>query len=398
QRLQELTAGATVLQATPATWRLLLGSHWQGGEGLKALCGGEALSPSLASSLLERVGTLWNCYGPTETTIWSTVEEVVQIAGAVAIGRPIANTEAYVLDRRGAPVPLGAPGELVLGGAGVARGYLGRPDLTAERFVPDPFGAPGSRMYRTGDLVRYRADGALGFLGRIDHQVKIRGFRVELGEVEAVLASHPAVRASAVVALADRREDLRLVAYVVVDAKASVPETLAELRAFLQQALPDSMLPSSFVFLAALPLTPSGKVDRRALPAPDGASLGSGAELAAPATAAEEVLAGIWRQVLGVTRVGRHDNFFDLGGHSLLLAELRQRLQERFGRELSMVEMFRHATVAAMAEHLAAGGTAEPPRPPEIPDRSAALRQGRERLKQRGERQARRAGGRLAAR
>jgi amino acid adenylation domain-containing protein len=395
QRLQELTAGATVLQATPATWRLLLDSRWQGGEGLKALCGGEALSPSLASSLLERVGALWNCYGPTETTIWSTVEEVVQIAGAVAIGRPIANTEAYVLDRRGAPVPLGAPGELVLGGAGVARGYLGRPDLTAERFVPNPFGAPGSRMYRTGDLVRYRADGALGFLGRIDHQVKLRGFRVELGEVEAVLASHPAVRASAVVALADRREDLRLVAYVVVNAEASVPGTPAELRAFLKKALPDSMVPSSFVSLAALPLTPSGKVDRRALPAPDGASLGSGAELAAPATAVEEVLAEIWRKVLGVTRVGRHDNFFDLGGHSLLLAELRQRLQERFGRELSMVEMFRHATVAAMAEHLAAGGAAEPPRPPEIPDRSVALRQGRERLKQRGERQARRAGERL---
>ncbi len=215
QRLQELIAesGATVLQATPATWRLLLESGWQGGEGLKALCGGEALSPVLAASLGQRVGSLWNLYGPTETTVWSTVEEI-RGEGPILIGKPIANTEAYVLDGAGQPAPVGVPGELLLGGAGLARGYLARPELTAERFVPDPFGT-GSRLYRTGDLARYRADGRLECLGRIDTQVKVRGFRIELGEIEAALARHPEVAAAVVVAREEASGDRRLVAYVV---------------------------------------------------------------------------------------------------------------------------------------------------------------------------------------
>ncbi|HKI02159.1 MAG TPA: non-ribosomal peptide synthase/polyketide synthase, partial [Thermoanaerobaculia bacterium] len=330
RRLQELLAGATVLQATPATWRLLIDSGWQGGEGLKALCGGEALAPSLAASLLERVGSLWNVYGPTETTVWSTVEE---IQGLISIGRPIANTEAYVLDGRGNPVPVGALGELVLGGKGVARGYLGRPDLTAEKFVPNPFGAPGSRLYRTGDLAHWRPDGTLECLGRIDHQVKVRGFRIELGEIEAALGRHPDVAAAVVMVRGER-----LVAYVV-------GRISGDLRDWLRRSLPDYMIPTAWVALDELPLTPNGKVDRKALPAP---AAEAGSEVA-PRTPTEEVLAGIWAHVLHRETVGAEDSFFDLGGHSLLATQVVSRVREAFGVELPLRRMFESPTLAGLA-------------------------------------------------
>ncbi|HSS77098.1 MAG TPA: amino acid adenylation domain-containing protein, partial [Thermoanaerobaculia bacterium] len=315
--LQGLIAesGITVLQATPATWRQLLETGWQGGEGLKALCGGEALSPVLAADLVERVGSLWNIYGPTETTVWSTVEEV-RGGGPILVGRPIANTESFVLDVDGDPAPVGVPGELLLGGAGVARGYLGRPDLTAEKFVPNPFGAAGSRLYRTGDLARFRHGGALECLGRIDHQVKVRGYRIELGEIETALARHPNVAAAAVVARQEASGDRRLVAYVVP--RPGSADLVAKLRLWLRDSLPDYMIPTAWVELAQLPLTPNGKVDRKALPAPEAAKA---ERSTTPRTATEEVLAGIFATVLGIPSMGPDDSFFELGGHSLLATQ-----------------------------------------------------------------------------
>ncbi|WP_420127105.1 non-ribosomal peptide synthase/polyketide synthase [Longimicrobium sp.] len=338
-------AGAgTVLQATPATWRLLLDAGWEGAPGLRALSGGEALPAELATRLRARVGALWNVYGPTETTIWSTAQhlEAEVGRGQVSIGAPVANTRVYVLDRYLSPLPAGVPGELYIGGAGVARGYLGRPGLTAEKFVPDPFSAePGARLYRTGDLARWQPDGTLDFLGRNDFQVKVRGFRIELGEIEAVLRQAPGVTDCAVAAREDETGDQRLVAYVVGDAEA------AALRAHVRRSLPEYMVPSAFVPLEALPLTPNGKLDRKALPAPDLAP----AEVAyvAPRTLVEEVLAGIWTEVLRRDRVGVHDSFFDLGGHSLLIMRLLAEIQDTFDLELTIRTVFSMPTLEAMA-------------------------------------------------
>ncbi|HYX25648.1 MAG TPA: amino acid adenylation domain-containing protein [Thermoanaerobaculia bacterium] len=365
QRLRMLLAAsaATVLQATPATWRLLLESGWQGGEGLKALCGGEAVPAALAAALLPRVGSLWNVYGPTETTIWSTVAEITG-EGPVLIGRPIANTEAYVLDERGQPAPVGVPGELLLGGAGLARGYLGRSELTAERFVPNPFGAAGSRLYRTGDLARWRPGGVLECLGRIDHQVKVRGFRIELGEIESALARHPEVAAAVVVAREEAPGERRLVGYVVPREEAGGESLTRALRALLRRSLPEHMVPTAWVQLAALPLTPNGKVDRKALPAPEPAVVQAGASTA-PRTPAEEVLAGIWEQVLGRRAVGVLNNFFDLGGHSLLATQVVSRVREAFGVELPLRRLFETPTLEGLARAVeqlrAAGGGFEAP-------------------------------------
>ncbi|MFL6292884.1 MAG: amino acid adenylation domain-containing protein [Thermoanaerobaculia bacterium] len=353
------SSGATVMQATPATWRLLLETGWQGRPGLKVLCGGEALPPDLARELLGRVGSLWNVYGPTETTVWSSFHPVApedpESGRPVPLGGPIANTEIYLLDRfeRGPePMPDGVPGELYIGGEGLARGYFGRPDLTAERFVPDSFGGqsgrPGTRLYRTGDLVRRRPrDGALEFLGRADFQVKIRGFRIELGEVETVLSTWPGLRGCVAVVREDRPGDRRLVAYLVAEGETPRPR---ELRAFLVQRLPEYMVPSDFVALERLPLTPSGKVDRRALPSPDAsARVEEEVTYVAPRTPAEEVLAGIWSEVLGVERVGAGDDFFNLGGHSLSAARVLSRVRNAFGVELPLSLMFDKRTLEGMA-------------------------------------------------
>ncbi|HKI05115.1 MAG TPA: amino acid adenylation domain-containing protein, partial [Thermoanaerobaculia bacterium] len=338
------------------------------------LFGGEACDPRIVRAALEKSapGRLLHVYGPTESTTfaaWHRVEEVAPGASSVPIGGPLANTTLYVLDRRLQPAPVGVAGELYIGGDGLARGYWNRPELTAERFVPNPFGhlagKAGSRLYRTGDLVRFLPGGAVDFLGRADHQVKVRGFRIELGEVEAALAAHPAVR-EAVVA-APREEGAggsrRLVAYVTGD---PAPDA-RELRAFLSAALPDYMVPSVFVPLAALPLTPNGKVDRRALPDPEGPA-GDADAYVAPRTPVEEILAGLWMEVLGAGRVGVLDDFFELGGHSLLATRLVSRIRRTFGSELALAELFEAPTVAGLAVRLA---TAGPPAPRPLVARAA---------------------------
>jgi amino acid adenylation domain-containing protein len=285
--------------------------------------GGEALSLDLVARLREAAprAAVYNGYGPTEATVNSSIFRIGESEDAgwpvVPIGRRSAKNALYLLDRTGRLVPFGVGGELHVGGLGVARGYLGRPDLTAERFVPDPFGSsPGGRLYRTGDLARYLPDGMLAFLGRIDNQVKVRGFRIELGEIEAALVALAGVREAVVLAREDAPGDRRLVAYVVGDAPAGA------LRQALQERLPAYMVPAAFVATAALPLTPNGKVDRKALPAPEWQSAAE--SYLAPRTPVEEVLAGIWAELLGLERVGAADRFFDLGGHSLLATQVRR--------------------------------------------------------------------------
>ncbi|VVE06616.1 Tyrocidine synthase 3 [Pandoraea iniqua] len=333
-------SGATVLQSTPATWRMLLaaGRPWPA---LRALCGGEALPPDLADALRARGCELWNLYGPTETTIWSMLGRVV---GKPVLGQVIAGTQARVLDARLQRVPPGVAGELYLGGSGLARGYFGRADLSAERFVPDPFSPDGKRLYRTGDLARWKHDGTLEFLGRTDHQVKIRGHRIELGEIEARLAASEGVGAAVVVAH-ESASGTQLVGYVspaggVVDADA--------MRNALAAQLPDYMVPAVILSLPALPLTPNGKIDRKALPAPDIAPR----HFSAPQTADETLLAGVWREVLGVERIGRDDNFFALGGHSLQAMQVVSLLATKHTRALALRDVFAAATLSALAECL----------------------------------------------
>ena len=291
---------------------------------------------------------LVNTYGPTETTIVAARCELASglaVPGEVPIGRPVSGARTYVADPLLELAPAGIPGELCVAGSGLARGYLGRPDLTAERFLPDPWAeGPGMRLYRTGDLVRWLPAGDLEFLGRIDDQVKVRGYRVELREIEASLGLHPAVAEAVVVAREDAPGDRRLTAYVVPrngEAGAS------ELRAFLRERLPDYMVPASFVALDALPTTPSGKVDRRALPSPD--RLGPEGVYTAPRTPAEETVAAIWRAVLGAGRVGVTDNFFELGGHSLLLPQVMHRLRSAFRVEIPLRALFDEPTVEGLA-------------------------------------------------
>jgi len=322
---------ATAMQATPATWRMLVEAGWPGGEHFTALCGGEALPPELAEALLERVGALWNLYGPTETTVWSTCGRIEAGQGGITIGRPIDNTQVWILDERGELVPVGVPGEIFLGGAGVALGYHARPELTAERFVPDPF-MPGARLYRTGDLGRWRGDGQLQHLGRTDFQVKVRGYRIELGEIEVALVQHPAIAQAVVVAQPGPGGEQRLVAYVV--AAGALPDSAA-LREHLRGALPDYMVPSRFIGLPALPLTPNGKLDRRALPAPDPSAVEVAASFTAPRTASEQLVAAVWRELLGVEHIAVLDNFLDLGGHSLLIMQALAKLEARTGKRIS---------------------------------------------------------------
>ena len=340
--------GVNFLQATPSTYRMLLMSGWHGGPDLKLVCGGEALDADLAATLLANCRMLWNVYGPTETTIWSTVHRVEQGQSPVPIGRPIANTQVYVLDALGRPVPTGVPGELCIGGLGVGRGYLNRPDLTSERFVPNPWDdRQGARLYRTGDRVRWRNDGVLEFLGRLDQQVKVRGFRVELGEIEAALAQHPGVAQSAVVPREDGSGQKCLVAYLVsAEGKELQPDRL---RQFLADRLPDYMIPTGYVPIDALPRTPAGKVDRHALPEPDQGGFATTAAYVPPRTPLEKQIAVLWAEVLRVERVGVNDSFFELGGHSLLATQLFSRLRDTVGVDLPLRLLFEKPTVADLA-------------------------------------------------
>ena len=350
ERLDE--ADITYLQATPATWRLLLEAGWRGKPGLKMVCTGEAMPRDLADRLLDKGEVLWNLYGPTETTVWSSGWRVESGDGPISIGRPIANTRLYVLNPALEPVPAGVTGELYIGGSGLARGYRGRPALTADRFIPDPFsGTPGARLYRTGDLARWRPNGTLECLGRIDHQVKIRGFRVELGEIEAAMAAHPAVCQCVVMARDYEPDDTRLVAYLT-SAPDTPPPAPAELRQHLKETLPEYMVPGAFVTLEALPLTPNGKVDRAALPAPDRDRSTLEVAFVPPRNPIEEMLANIWCAVLGLDRVGAYDDFFDLGGHSLLATQVTSRIRDAFGVDLPLRDLFGSPTIAGVARRI----------------------------------------------
>ncbi len=347
KRLNE--SQTTVMQATPSTWRLLLAAGWGGNEKFKVLCGGEAFPRDLAKELLSRVGSVWNMYGPTETTVWSSCYRITDGEDPILIGRPIANTQMYILDRLMHPVPIGVAGELHIGGDGVTRGYLNRPELTEKQFVPDPFRSDaGARLYKTGDLVRFRPDGNLEYLSRLDTQVKVRGFRIELGEIESVLSDHPLVDECVVTVREDQPGDVRLVGYNVV--KAGMEMTASDLRTHLRTKLPDYMIPQHFVQLEELPLTPAGKVDRKNLPAPDSeGSLSSTDEYVAPRNETEETLASIWRDVIGVSRVGIHDNFFDIGGHSLLALRLISRINQAYQLKLPLRQLFDMPTILEFA-------------------------------------------------
>jgi natural product biosynthesis luciferase-like monooxygenase protein len=346
--------GATHLQCTPSMASMLLSDteeadayaglrHW--------MVGGEALSEHLAESLSAKLGDgrVTNMYGPTETTIWSTTQEV-DAGGPVYIGRPIANTSVYILDRDRRPVPIGVPGDLYIAGDGVARGYLDREELTAERFPLDPFASePGARMYCTGDMARYRHDGVLEFLGRNDFQVKLRGYRIELGEIESAIRDFGGVSEAVVVLREDTPGDKRLVAYLVSDADASLHGDA--LRDHLRAVLADYMVPAAFVELESMPLTPNKKIDRRALPMPQLAPSEPRANEAQPESEVEKVLADIWCEVLKLPSVGVDSNFFDLGGHSLLVVHVLNQLRSR-DYKLQMTDLFRFPTIRGLAGHL----------------------------------------------
>ncbi len=317
----------TIMQATPASWQLLLESGWQGKSDLKMLIGGEALPPSLAERLLGKGQSLWNMYGPTETTIWSTIEQIISHTDPITIGRPIANTSVYVLDNQLQPVPVGITGVLYIGGEGVARGYIKRPDLTAERFIVNPFAS--GRIYNTGDIARWLPDGRLECLGRADYQVKIRGFRIELGEIETNLEAHPDVSKAVVIAREDQPGNKRLAAYVISREGAHLDSST--LRDHVKVHLPAYMVPSAIVTMTAFPLTPNGKVDRKALPAPAQAKQEASRQLVGAQTDTEVTLVDMWRELLGVESISVYDNFFDLGGHSLQTFQVSTRIEEKTG-------------------------------------------------------------------
>ena len=341
----------TLMQATPATWRMLIETGWGGAPWMTALCGGEGLPRELAAQLTRRVSRLWNMYGPTETTIWSSLEKVNMEKSEITIGRPIANTELYILDQNLHLLPPGIPGELFISGDGLARGYRNRPELTAEKFIPHPFSKSGARLYRTGDLAKYLTDGRVVHLGRLDNQVKLRGFRIELGEIETLLDQHPAVQTSVVVARDIGRggADKILVGYVVPEPGQS--PTVDELRRFLHLKLPNYMLPSTFVLMESLPLTPNGKIDRRALPPPETVR-GRTPLMSRTPTPLEADLCEIWREILGLEHVGLDEDFFEIGGNSLLVVHLMVVIEERHGIKLPLELLLEAPTVARLAEKL----------------------------------------------
>ncbi|MDB9524396.1 amino acid adenylation domain-containing protein [Oscillatoria sp. CS-180] len=428
------THDVTLMQATPATWRLLLESGWSGKANLKLLCGGEALDLTLAQHLLPCGQELWNLYGPTETTIWSAalkLEADTLQDGIVPLGPPIANTQFHVLNAQLRPVPLGVPGELYISGLGLTPGYRNRPQLTAQRFISSPLAGktedgtnneqpttphprpltpiPYPLLYQTGDRVRRRDDGTLEYLGRLDHQVKLRGFRIELGEIEASLTQHPDISQSIVILRNDNGQEPQLIAYVVKSEVRSQesedvtnqeritnnqeritnnqePTTIPALKTHLSNHLPPYMVPTQFVVLDALPLTPNGKVDRNALPTPEGSLQPE--PLVLPRTQVETAIAAIWQTVLAVEQVGLHDNFFDLGGHSLLMVRVHGQIQQQLSVNIPLVELFRYPTVNALATYLR-DRTAET----SMVDRTSELAAGKQRLQQRRRRRQRQPAG-----
>jgi hypothetical protein len=359
------SADFSLLKVTPAHLEVLnqlLPSQGLAGLTHCLVIGGESLSEFSVSRWRRHAPQtrFINEYGPTETVVGCTIYEVQPSdpeGRSIPIGRPIWNTRVYVLDGNLEPVPVGVKGELYIAGAGLARGYLYRPALSAERFVADPYGTPSARMYRTGDLARWRADGVLEFLGRADQQLKLRGFRIEPGEIEELLARHPSVAQAAVIARADRRGDQRMVGYVVAQSDQRADPVL--LRSHLAQSLPEYMLPGAIVVLEALPLTPNGKLDRKALPAPEFGAIGRAA-WRAPRTAHEEILCALFAETLAVPQVGIEDNFFELGGHSLLATRLVSRIRAALGLELAIRTLFEAPTIAELAGRLNNAQAAKP--------------------------------------
>lgn len=338
---------ATAMQATPVSWQLLLASGWQGNSNLKVLTGGEALSPELAARLLPKCAELWNFYGPTEATIWSSVFQVTSLEQPISLGKPLSNVEYYILDSHLQPLPIGLIGELHIGGIGLARGYFNRPELTQEKFITPLIkgGLRGNRLYKTGDLARYLPDGNIEYLGRIDNQVKIRGFRIELGEIEFNLSIHPQIDRCVVIAREDVPGDKRLVAYLITN--RDIKPSTEELKNHLGQKLPDYMIPSHFVFLDAFPLTPNNKIDRKVLPAPN---LRQAIEESyeAPSTETEKLVADIWKTVLRLEKVGLRDNFFELGGNSLLGMHVISKISQALNIDLPLNSLFESPTISQL--------------------------------------------------
>ena len=362
---------ATILQAVPATWRMLLETQWTGSPQLKMLCGGEALPRELANRLLAKGRELWNMYGPTETTIWSTVARIQNDNTPITIGQPVANTPLYILDANLQPVPAGVSGELHIGGLGLARGYHNRPELTAEKFIKDPFsGEPGARMYKTGDVARIRSQGQIEVQGRMDHQVKIRGFRIELGEIEARLSEHPLVKEAVVMAQDGPGGTKQLVAYVVPrSGVGSVDENhhvAHQIRTQLEKVLPDYMVPSFFELMPAFPLMPNGKINRKGLPKPSAQAVASEKPYVAPRNATETKLAEIWQQVLGREKVGINDNIFEIGGDSLLIFQITARATQA-GLPVTLPQVFQLRTIAELAAAVNATDASARPTAPSAP-------------------------------
>ncbi|MGB3534213.1 MAG: amino acid adenylation domain-containing protein [Microcoleaceae cyanobacterium] len=358
------TSNATLMQATPATWRMLMNGGWTGNKNIKILCGGEALEHFLAQQLLDNSQQVWNFYGPTETTIWSAIYQLnlnaisPEKSTYISIGRPLANTQFYILDSNLQPVPIGVSGELYIAGFGVARGYLNRPQMTAEKFIPNPFSQDKTqdRLYKTGDLVRYLSDGNIEYMGRLDHQVKIRGFRIELGEIEAALNEHLEIREVVAVVNVDTSAEKRLIAYFIPENKTEKSvnsETLTpkNLRHYLEQKLPSYMIPAVFVQLEAFPLTANQKIDRRALAAIE-YQLPTLSQQIKPQTPIEEIIAGIWQNVLNLQEIGVNENFFELGGHSLLATRVVSQIREVFKIEFPLRYLFDFSTITELAQEI----------------------------------------------
>ena len=376
--------GVDIMQATPASWRLLFNAGWSGQSGLKILCGGEALDLKLAKRLMNCGEEVWNVYGPTETTIWSgalalSAEQLAH--GAVPMGHPLDNTQFYVLDQQQQPVPVGVAGELYIGGMGLAQGYWHRPRLTAEKFVANPLmaldGDAHPTIYRTGDRVRYREDGTLDYLGRFDQQTKLRGYRIELGEIEAAIATHPAITQAIATVQGDRPADQRLVAYIKLANGSDGTDLVKGLRSHLIPLLPTYMIPSAYQILDTFPLTPNGKVDRKALPAIQQAVVAANHQ---PKTSLERTLAEVWQNLLKLDSVSIYDNFFEVGGHSLLVVNAQSQIRQKIGIEISLMDLFQYPTLSTLADHITQqqAGASE-----ETTDRTVALSAGKQRLKQR---------------
>ena len=348
----------TVMQATPYTWRIMLEAGWDGSTPIKVICGGEALPQELAQRLLGRASSLWNVYGPTETTVWSTVKQLTAGDAVISIGRPINNTSIYILDKYGTPLLPGVAGEIYIGGDGVANGYLNRPELTAEKFIDNPFiKQTGSKMYRTGDLGKFMRNGEIECLGRIDAQVKIRGYRIETGEIEFQLAKEKNIKEAVVIARPDRLGVDKLVAFIVVnEIPGDAASQALDWKDGLKNSLPDYMVPDNFIIIDEMPLTPNGKVDKKALAKHGEGLVDDSKKHIAPRTDIEKLLTDIWIEYLGVEKVSVDDNFFELGGHSLIAVQVMARIEKETGKRLPLATLFEASTVEKLARTLELGG------------------------------------------